>query len=100
MKISDHLAGVSAVLPTQKQDKKYLEQTAGKPQLHVIANETSGQSNLTTGRIAAVHGRYSLYFTTGCPFPAQTCPFPQGNPDPHLIHGSLSPPKSLTQMAP
>jgi len=43
MKILDHLAGVSAVLPTQKQDKKYLEQTAGKPQLDVVANETSGQ---------------------------------------------------------
>ena len=31
---------------------------------------------MTKGRIAAAHGRYSLYFT-GCPFP-QNCPFPWG----------------------
>jgi len=33
------------------------------------------------------------------PFPLQNCPFPWGDMDPHLIHGSLGPPKSSTQMA-
>jgi len=33
------------------------------------------------------------------PFPPKNCPFPLGHLDPHLIHGSLGPPKSSTQMA-
>jgi len=43
--------------------------------------------------------RVSLYFTMGRPFPPQNCPFPWEDLDPHLIHGSLGPPKSSTQMA-
>jgi len=46
---------------------------------------TSGQSNLTrntTGSIAATHGRYSLQFTMGRPFPLQNCPFPLGDLNP------------------
>jgi len=41
----------------------------------------------------------SLYFTMGCHFPPQNCPFPWGmwSYGPHLIHGSLGPTKSLTQ---
>jgi len=30
----------------------------------------------------------------GRPFPPQNCPFPCGDLDPHLIHGSLGPPES------
>jgi len=41
----------------------------------IITLITSGQSNLTTGCIATTHGRYSLYFTMGRPFP-QDCPLP------------------------
>jgi len=33
------------------------------------------------------------------PFPPPNCPFPWGNLNPHLIHGSLGPPKSSTQTA-
>jgi len=33
------------------------------------------------------------------PLPPQNCPFPWGNLDSHLIHGSLGPLKSSTQMA-
>jgi len=36
---------------------------------------TSGQSNLTKGRIAAAHGQYSLYIAIGRPFAPQKCPF-------------------------
>jgi len=43
--------------------------------------------------------RVSLYFTMERSFPPQNCPFPWGDLDPHLIHGSLGPPKSSTQMA-
>jgi len=35
--------------------------------------------------------RVSLYFTIGCPFPPQNCPFPWGIWT-HLIHGSLGHP--------
>jgi len=28
-------------------------------------------------------------YTMGYPFPPQNCPFPWGDLDPHLIHGSL-----------
>jgi len=40
--------------------------------------------------------RVSLYFTI---FPHQYCPSPWGDLDPQLIHGSLGPPESSTQMA-
>ena len=45
--------------------------------------------------------RVSLYFTIGCPFPSspKKLPNPMGDLDPHLIHGSLGPPESSTQMA-
>jgi len=33
-----------------------------------------------------------LYFTMGCPFPPQNCPFTEGDLDPYLTHGSLGPP--------
>ena len=50
-------------------------------------------------RFCTVHSRESLYFTTGCPVPPQNCRFSWGDLDPHLIHGSLGPPKSTTQTA-
>jgi len=59
---------------------------------------TSGQSNLATGRIAAAHRWYSLYFTMGCPFPLRNAPF-HGWSGPLFKHGSLGPPDSSTQMA-
>ena len=43
--------------------------------------------------------RVCLYFTIGRPFPPSKLPLPMGDPDPHLIHGSLGSPKSSTQMA-
>jgi len=42
--------------------------------------------------------RVSLYFTMGCPFSPQNCPFLWGYLDPHLIHGSLGPPESSIQV--
>jgi len=36
----------------------------------------------------------------GTPHPPQKCPFPWGDMDLHLIHGSLGSPESSTQMAP
>jgi len=33
---------------------------------------------LTKGRIAAAHGRYSLYFIMGCPFLPSKLPLPMG----------------------
>jgi len=43
------------------------------------------------------HGRKSLYFTMGAPFP-QNCPFLWGS-GPHLIYDSLGPPEHTTQKA-
>jgi len=50
-------------------------------------------------RFCTTHCRVYLYFTMGCPFSPQDCPFPCGNLDPHLTHGSLGPPKSSHQTA-
>jgi len=44
---------------------------------------TSGQSNLTTGRITATHGRFSGIRQV----------------QPHVIHASLGPPESKSQMS-
>jgi len=44
-------------------------------------------------RFCAAHRRASLYFTTGRLFPLKIAP------SPHLVHGSLSPPKLTTQTA-
>jgi len=52
--------------------------------------ETSGQSNLTTDRIAAAHGRYSLYFTMRCPFLIKIAPF-HGGSGLHLYTWFLEP---------
>ena len=41
-------------------------------------NKTSGQSNLTKGRIAAAHAWYVLYFTVGRP-PLSKLPLPEGD---------------------
>jgi len=49
-------------------------------------------------RFCTAHGRQSLYFTMGCPFPLKIAPL-RGDLNPHLIHGSLSLPKSISQMA-
>ena len=49
-------------------------------QCHLIIITSSGKNNLTKGRIAAAHERYSLYFTIG-----------------RLIHGWLGPPKCTSQ---
>jgi len=43
--------------------------------------------------------RVSLHFTVGRPFSPQNCPFPCGDLDPRLIHGSLGQPESTTKMA-
>jgi len=40
-----------------------------------------------------------LHFTMGHPFSPQNCPFPWGDLDPNLIHGSLGPPESSFQTA-
>jgi len=49
-------------------------------------------------RLCTDDRRVSLYFTMGHPFPT-ICPFPWGDLEPHLIHGSLGPPQYSTQMA-
>jgi len=54
----------------------------------------SGHSNLTKGRITAAHGRYSLCFTMGRPFPLKIAPS-HCDLDTHLIHGPLGPPESI-----
>jgi len=46
--------------------------------------KTSGQSNLTRGRIVAAYGRYSLYFTMSRPFPLKIT----------SSHGDLDPPSN------
>jgi len=45
------------------------------------------------------HRKVSLYFTMGRAYPPQNCPFPSGDLDPYLIHGSHGPPESSTQIA-
>jgi len=45
-----------------------------QPDEHLQTYMTSGQSNLTKGRMATAHARYSTYFTMGCPFPHQNYP--------------------------
>ena len=50
-------------------------------------------------RIRTGDRRVSLYFTMGRPFPPSKLPLPIGDLDLHLIHGSLVPPESSTQMA-
>jgi len=48
-----------------------------------------------TGRFShfcTAHGRKSLYFTLGAPFP-KYCPFPLADQDPHLIRDSLGQPE-------
>ena len=44
------------------------------------------------------HGKKSLYFTMGAPFP-QNCPLPMGDLDPHLIYDSFGQSEPTTQMA-
>jgi len=44
------------------------------------------------------HGRKSLYFTMGCPFSRENCPFAWEDLDPYLIHGSLCSPESIKQV--
>jgi len=47
-----------------------------------------------------VLSRESLYFTVGCPFSHSKLPLcPGGNLDPHLMHDSLGPLESTSQMA-
>ena len=50
-------------------------------------------------RCFTAHRRVSLYFKMDHPSPPQNCPFPWGDVDPHVIHGSLCPPESTTQTA-
>jgi len=50
-------------------------------------------------RLCTDDHRVSLYFTMGRPFSPKICPFPLGDLDPYLIHGSPGPPKSSTQTA-
>jgi len=54
---------------------------------------------LTTGRIAAAHGWYSLYFIMGRCFPPQSCHFTWGDPDYRLTHDSLGPSEFSAQTA-
>jgi len=51
------------------------------------------------GRLCTAHGRKSLYFTTGRPFP-QKLPLSMGDLEPHLIHDFLGPSKPIIQTAP
>ena len=46
---------------------------------------TTDQSNLTKGRIAAAHGRYSYTLQWAAP-PFSKLPVPMGDLDPHAIH--------------
>ena len=48
-------------------------------------------------RLCTDDRRVSLYFTVQ--FSPKNLPLPMGDLDPHLIHGSLGPPKSSTQTA-
>ena len=71
-----------------------------------LTHDSLGQSkptNQTASRsvqpFCAAHRRVSLYFTLGHPFTPSKLALPMGDPDPHLIHGSLGRPKSSTQMA-
>jgi len=50
-------------------------------------------------RLCTDDRRVSLYFTMGRSFSPKICPFPWGDLDPNLIHGSPGPPKSSTQTA-
>jgi len=50
-------------------------------------------------RLCTDDHRVSLYFTMGRPFSPKNLPLPVEDLDPHLIHGSLGPPKSSTQTA-
>jgi len=47
-------------------------------------------------RLCTDDRRMSLYFTMGRPFSPKNLPLPMGGLDPHLIRGSLCPPKSST----
>jgi len=60
--------------------------------------KTSGQSNLTKGRVATAHGWYCLYVAIGRSFPLKIAPSHAGS-GPHLMCGSLGPPESTTQRA-
>ena len=57
-------------------------------------NNTSGQSNFTKGRIAAAHGRYSLYFTMGRPSPSLKTAPSHGGSGPPSNRCSSGPPES------
>jgi len=52
-------------------------------------------------RFCTAHARESLYFTMGCSFSHPFSPLPlcMGDLNPNLIHSSLGPPESITQMA-
>jgi len=82
---------VRSVTLTQTSSIRLMSPT---PSLYVPSSYWSAQSSLTKGCIAAAHAQY--YFTMGCPSPSKL-PLPKGGSGPHLIHGSLGPPKSTTQ---
>jgi len=44
------------------------------------------------------HDRKSVYFTMGCPFSPQNCPYAWEDLDPYLIHSSLCSPESIKQV--
>jgi len=67
-----HLTHGSLIRPPSPQPKRHIDQFS---------------------HFCTTHGRVSLYFAMGHPFPPQNCPFPWGDLDPHLIHGSLGTPK-------
>jgi len=50
-----------------------------------------------SSRFCTDHRKVSLYFTMAHPFLPQNCPFPWGDVDSHLVHGSLGPLESFTQ---
>jgi len=51
---------------------------------------------IVLANFCTAHCRGPLYFTMCCQSP-QNCPFPWGDLEPHLLHGSLGPPESTSE---
>jgi len=68
----------------------FLGPTGLHPKLHVDVDQVSPFS-------AAIFSPYTAQWGETCR--PQNCPFPWGDPGPHLVHGSLAPPESISQTA-
>jgi len=64
-------------------------------------DQADNPNDITIGSavFAQVTAEYPYTLHRDAPFPPQNCPFPWGDLDFHLIHGSLGPLESSTQMA-